>query len=108
MIKKFVSVAILLLVASMFLVAAVTLTKDATEKVIIKKAYRVLVEDSLSGENSELVFGYADIYAKGIPNDPAARLAIFVHDGVIYRSTGFGPDYEIKKSMHHHALKCVV
>ena len=91
---KFAGLFILIGLFSLFLVAAVTLTKDSTEKVIIKKSYRVLVEDSVAGEESEMVFGHADIYAKDGDGSPAARLAIFVHEGVLYRSTGFSPDYE--------------
>jgi len=84
----------LIIVVSALFVSAVTLTKDATEKVIITKAYRILVEDSESPELNELVFGYADIYAKDDPSDePAARLAIFIYDGVAYRATGFGLTY---------------
>ena len=92
--KKFAFLFLVIIVFLSIFVAAVTLTKDATEKVIIKKTYRVLIQDSQSGADSELVFGYADIYGKGGDGSPAARLAIFVHDGVLYRPTGFSPDYE--------------
>ncbi|MEK6846849.1 MAG: hypothetical protein AABY16_01635 [Nanoarchaeota archaeon] len=91
---KFVSVA-LLIFSFVFIVSAVTLTKDATEKVIVTKAYRVSVEDSSDlGSDKTLVFGYADIYAKDYPDQVAARLAIFVYDGIIYRATGAGFSYD--------------
>lgn len=83
------------IILSAFLVAAVTLTKDATEKVIITKAYKISVEDSENlGSDKILVFGYADIYAKDAPDQVAARLAIFIYDNVLYRATNFGPVYE--------------
>lgn len=77
-----------------FLSDAVTLTKEATEKVIIPKAYRITVEDSQDGSIDEMVVGHADIYPKSTPDTVAARLAIFVHEDVLYRSTGFGAVFE--------------
>lgn len=76
-----------------FLVMGVTLTKDATEKVIVPKAYRITVEDS-DGGTDEMVFGYADIYAKNNPNVVAVQLAIFIHEGVLYRTTGWGAVFD--------------
>jgi len=73
---------------------AVTLTKEATEKVIIPKAYRIAVEDSEDGSIDEMVIGYADIYPKSTPDTVAAQLAIFVHEDILYRSTGFGAVFE--------------
>lgn len=72
-------------------VHAITLTKEATEKVVLKQAVRA----SLVGSPDEIVFGFAEVYPKGAPaNTEPSHMAIFVYQDKLYRSAGYGPKRE--------------